>query len=86
MSIAQIGEGYYRLPPGYGLLPGEYVVRITSERPTGKQVQPASYSEDRQPIDVYEQFLPAKYNQQSELMLTITPESSVDHDFELSLK
>src|SRR5262245_23885066 len=35
MSIAQINAGSYALPAGFELAPGEYVVRITSERPTG---------------------------------------------------
>ena len=42
MSIAQINAGSYALPAGFELAPGEYVVRITSERPTGAKVKPAA--------------------------------------------
>jgi hypothetical protein len=84
MSMAQIDTGQYRLPAGYGLPPGEYVVRITSDRPTGKRVQPASYSEDQTPVELYEQFLPAKYNKRSELTVTVEPGTATTYDFALS--
>lgn len=84
MSVAQIHEGTYSLPAGFGLSPGEYTVRITSDRPTGEKVKPAVYSEDQTPADVYEQFLPAKYNQNSELTITVSPESVTSHDFVLT--
>jgi hypothetical protein len=84
MSVAQIHEGTYSLPAGFGLSPGEYTVRITSDRPTGQKVKPAVYSEDQTPTNVYEQFLPAKYNQNSELKITVSPESVTGHDFALT--
>lgn len=84
MSIAQINNGSYRLPASFGLQAGKYVVRITSLRPTGQKVKPASYSQDQTPADVYEQFLPAKYNQSSELTINVDPSSGLKHDFALS--
>src|SRR5690606_25779725 len=72
MSVAQIDAGRYRLPDGFGLAEGEYVVRITSDRPTGRKIQPAAYSQDQAPAEVYEQFLPPKYNRDSELDIELT--------------
>jgi hypothetical protein len=84
MSIAQITAGRYQLPDGFGLAEGDYVVRITSDRPTGRKIQPAAYSEDQTPADVYEQFLPSKYNQDSELLITVAKGSETTFDFDLS--
>jgi hypothetical protein len=86
MSVAQIGNGDYCLPKSFGLQPGTYTVRITSLRSTGQKVKPASYSQDQTPAEVYEQFLPAKYNQSSELIMTVDPSSDLTHDFALSSK
>lgn len=84
MSIAQINNGEYRLPANFGVQTGKFVVRITSLRPTGQKVKPASYSQDQAPSDVYEQFLPPKYNQRSELTIAVDPSSDLTHDFALS--
>jgi hypothetical protein len=86
MSVAQINEGSYSLPAGFGIQPGEYVVRITSERPTGEKFKPAVYSQDKMVMDVYEQFLPAKYNSQSALTATVSADGDPNHDFALSSK
>jgi len=84
MSVAQIVEGTYTLPDKFGLTPGDYVVRITSERPTGAKVRPASYSQDQTPMDVYQQFLPAKYNTKSTLSVSVSPDGENVHDFALT--
>jgi hypothetical protein len=84
MGVAQINAGSYALPPGFGLQEGEYLVRITSERPTGQTIAPAAYSEDREPVQIRQQFLPPKYNQQSELSITVSAEHGPIHDFSLS--
>ena len=84
MSVAQIVEGTYTLPDKFGLVPGDYVVRITSERPTGAKVKPASYSQDQTPMDVYQQFLPAKYNTKSTLSVNVSPDGENVHDFALT--
>src|SRR5262245_4028087 len=83
MSVAQIVDGTYTLPDKFGLAPGDYVVRITSERPTGAKVKPASYSQDQTPMDVYQQFLPAKYNTKSTLTVSVSPDGENVHDFAL---
>lgn len=84
MSVAQIDAGRYRLPDGFGLTEGQYVVRITSDRPTGRKIQPAAYSEDQTPTEIYEQFLPNKYNRDSELLIELTNDSETTFDFDLS--
>lgn len=86
MSVGQIADGRYLIPEKYGPTGGEYLVRITSERASGAKVAPSSYAADQTPQDVYEQFLPAKYNAASELKLTIDGSSPVTHDFALTSK
>lgn len=84
MGIGQIVGGRYEIAEKYGPTRGEFVVRITADRPSGEKTAPSSYADDQSPQDVYEQFVPAKYNSNSELTLTIGDESSLTKDFNLT--
>lgn len=83
LGIAQIGDGAYSMPPQQGPTPGKYTVRITADRPTGKTTKALPSSGGQAPIDVYEQFIPAKYNERSELTTEIGAEASTVRDFNL---
>lgn len=83
MAIAQLVDGRYAIAAERGPTAGEYIVRITASRTTGEKASggPTSTGELR---DVHEQFLPAKYNDASELKIQIDPAAGdVEQDFEL---
>lgn len=82
MAIGQLVDGHYSIAGERGLIPGKYVVRITASRPTGATAStgPTGGNEQR---EVYEQFLPAKYNDGSELSVEIESQPSVTRDFDL---
>jgi hypothetical protein len=84
MSVGQIASGRYSISEKYGPTRGEFVVRITADRPSGEKAAPSSYAADQTPQDVYQQFIPAKFNSASELSLTIGDESRVEKDFALT--
>lgn len=86
MAIGQIADGRFLIPGKYGPTMGEYVVRITADHPTGEKVVPSSYSADQTPQDVYEQFIPAKYNNESELTISIRGNQDIERDFALTSK
>lgn len=83
MAIGHVVDGRYTIAAQRGPIPGEYVVRITSTRATGEKASagPTGGNELR---DVYEQFLPEKYNDRSELVVKIEGSSSVEQDFDLT--
>jgi hypothetical protein len=82
MAIGQLVDGRYSIAAERGPLPGGYVVRITASRPSGETASagPTGGNELR---EVYEQFVPAKYNDGSELSIDIESQPSVTHDFDL---
>jgi hypothetical protein len=86
LGIAQIADGAYAMPAEQGPTPGSYVVRITSHQPTGQKTTPDPRDADQAPADVFEQFIPAKYNDRSELKTEIGAESEVVRDFDLTSK
>jgi len=60
-----------------GLVPGKYTVSITAQRKTGRKVPVEEGASEL--VDQYEQFLPPRYNDQTELSVDITGDSgSVD--------
>ena len=82
MAIAQIVDGQYAIAAERGPTVGDYVVRITASRPTGEMASAgATGGDELRPV--YEQYLPSKYNDQSELSIKIDAVSVVEHDFEL---
>lgn len=86
-AAAPIVAGAYAVPADKGASPGAtYTVRITADRPTGKKIQASGYAAGDPPQDVYEQYIPAKYNESSELQLEVGAESELVKDFELASK
>jgi hypothetical protein len=84
LGIAQISDGAYTMPAANGPTAGKYVVRITATRPTGRKAQ-AGYGNDRKNlVDQFEQFLPAKYNDQSQLTTEVADAGAIVRDFTLS--
>jgi hypothetical protein len=83
-GIAQIVDGAYQMPPQQGPTPGKYTVRITANRPLGKPVQPAPEVSGRPTGESYEQYIPAEYNQRSELTVEIGAEPNAVHNFALT--
>lgn len=86
LGIAQIGDGVFSMPPQQGPTPGKYTVRITAERPTGKTTQALASSGGGGSVDVYEQFIPAKFNERSELTTEFDEKSDNVRDFDLKSK
>jgi hypothetical protein len=84
LGIAQIANGAYSMPPEQGPTPGKYTVRITADRPTGKTAAALASSGGQAPTQVYEQYIPAKYNERSELTVEIGAEPDAVHDFALT--
>ena len=84
LGIAQIVDGAYQMPPQQGPTPGNYLVRITANRPTGKAVQPATDPSGRSSGVSYEQYIPAKYNEKSTTTVEFTAEPTAVHDFALT--
>lgn len=84
LGIAQIADGAYSTPAEQGPTAGSYVVRITAIRLTGQKTKPDPRNPDQPPADVVEQFIPAKYNDRSELKIEIGAESEVVRDFDLT--
>jgi hypothetical protein len=77
----QIAEGYFSIPHEGGTFTGAFLVKITATRKTGKQVMNYALNEM---IDEIEQFLPLRYNRQSELTREVT--ASGPNQFEFALK
>ena len=65
---ANISVGRFSISAEKGLLPGEFRVEITAKRKTGQQVLRESAGGM---VDQYEQYLPARYNRDSQLTATV---------------
>jgi hypothetical protein len=77
---AEIGGGKFAIPASGGPLAGKFRVEITASRPGGKKVA------DRftgKPVDAYEQFIPARYNTESQL--TADVKADVENRFEFKV-
>lgn len=77
-----ITDGAYSFTKNQKIAPGNYSVVITGRRKSGHVIPPEEGSSEV--IERYEQYLPAKYNIDTELTAQITGDSS-DLDFELEL-
>jgi hypothetical protein len=83
-AAAPIVAGAYTISAEKGASPGAtYTVRITADRSTGRTVQASGYAANEPPQEVYEQYVPAKYNESSELQFEVGAESELVKDFEL---
>ena len=77
---AEIVDGKFSIPAEGGTFAGVFRVEITASRPSGKKV-PDQWT--GQPVDAYEQFLPARYNSQSELEVDVQAGGAKQFEFSL---
>jgi hypothetical protein len=75
-----IQDGTYSIPESKGVNEGTYTVEIRWSRPTGEQVR--DVEDTGEMIDVVEEAVPARYNTQSELSVSVTS-GKTSFDFEL---
>jgi hypothetical protein len=79
----QIIDGGFNLERESGATPGNYRVEIVAFRPSGKK----EFDIDEQAeVDVEVQYLPKKYNSQSELTADVTADGANEFEFKLSSK
>jgi hypothetical protein len=78
-----ISQGRFSIAPAGGAACGTFRVEITAVRKTGKKVM---NPKDNQLVDEIEQYIPAKYNGQSELTVTVSEQGPNRFDFPLSSK
>lgn len=73
-ASAWIHGGQYAIPPDAGLLAGRYRAWIAATRRTGKIIKPAQ-PQPGEPAQWPEQiqYIPRKYNVESQLTVTLTP-------------
>jgi hypothetical protein len=86
LGIAQISNGAYNMPAIQGPTAGKYVVRITANRASGRKIKAGGGRDTQALVDQNEQFIPAKYNNESELTAEVTNERSIVRDFALKSK
>jgi len=85
-----IENGQYAISAEKGLLAGDYQVQIRADRPTGKKVWDGM-GDERLPaskknmVDVMESYVPARYNDRTELRAKIEPGKVNVCDFDLQL-
>ncbi len=83
-ASAKITSGEYTIPREFGAKVGEQVVQIEAYRKSSKRVQPPGYLSAEQVAEgTVEQYLPAKYNTQSELKVEISADGANEHNFDL---
>ena len=77
----KVEQGEFHIPRDKGLLPGNYRVEIKAMRAVGKTY---INSESGQEEQDREQFIPARYNSQTELTRKVTEGGKNRLDFELT--
>lgn len=85
MKFGIVVDGKYSIPEEYGLVPGEYLVRITGNRATGKKAEPDAFLDGSQGVsmEIMEQYIPPQFNTGSELKVQIEPIEHLEQNFEL---
>ena len=84
-----IAQGRFSIAPEGGTLAGTFRVEITATRKTGKKVpnrimQAIDPTAENAWIDGYEQYIPTRYNRQSELTADVTETGPNRFEFALS--
>ena len=74
---SEITDGRFAIERTRGTFPGMFRVEITASRPSGRHVEGV-------PGEVYEQFLPARYNTESELTANVVGGSKNNLEFKLT--
>jgi hypothetical protein len=87
---AAILDGNYQIAADQGPVAGEYQVQIRAFRGTGKRTWDGMGDEkapvsQKKFVEEMEQYVPAKYNDASELKATIVAGRVNEHDFDLQL-
>lgn len=77
---SEIVDGQFFVPAEKGLRPGNFRVEITAMRKTGKSFKDPVFGQ----TDVEVQYVPTKYNVQSELTVNVPVESAEGLTFELT--
>lgn len=77
----KITEGKFSVSPRQGTFVGAFRVEITAIRKTGRKLKDPMLGQE---IDETEQFLPARYNRQSELTIEVTKAGPNHFEFDLT--
>ena len=77
----KIRDGRFSIASERGTFSGKFRVEITAKRETGQKV-PDELSDTM--VDQFEQYLPARYNSQSELVAEVTDTGPNEFQFELA--
>jgi len=83
---AEIIQGAYSVAAESGPAPGKYRVEIKAMRKTGRRFKDGFPHPPDDMVDEIEQFLPPKYNAQSELTAELKPGGNHGVSFDLTLK
>ena len=75
-----IADGKYSIATEGGTFDGTFRVEITASRPTGNKI-PDRFTNEL--VEEYAQYLPARYNTESELTAEVTEEGENQFDFTL---
>ena len=78
---AEIVDGKYAIPTAGGTFVGKFRVEITADRPNGKKIALAG-----QLYDIYEQFIPPKYNTASQLETEVKAGEANHFEFAVNSK
>jgi len=81
-SGTAVSAGRFAIDSAAGTFPGNFRVEITANRKTGRTIQRPPLN---MPVDEYEQYLPAKYNTNSELQVDVVAGQVNEFDFPLVL-
>ena len=75
-----ISRGHFSIPPSGGPFSGEFRVEITATRKTGRKI---TDPRNGQLYDEKEQFIPPRYNRQSELTAKVNEQEASNFEFAL---
>jgi len=79
---SSIENGAYAVPADMGTLPGTFRVEIEAERKTGRKI----YGSLGEEVDQVMNYIPVRYNQQSELSVEVEIDGDNQFDFDLVSK
>lgn len=82
---SEIHKGTYSIPSKLKLAGGEYYVQIAGYRPTGKKGTPSPYGSNTD-LEIHEQYIPAVYNNRTELTASIDTGETKTLNFDLKAK
>ncbi|MBA2113464.1 carboxypeptidase-like regulatory domain-containing protein [Bremerella alba] len=84
MAAGKIVDGHYEIPAHEGPIPGEYRVEVTALKETGRMLRNEEPGMETIEIPEVLSFIPAKYNDLSELTIEISQEEiATQADFRL---